>query len=477
VARGDRVLHGSASRAQRLFTVGLILLFVMIAGFAGFLVFDQVRQFIAASDVLPAFTMEEVGASDETGFQPGEPLPLWDGTERVNIVVLGIDQRSHEQGPWRTDSMMVLTVDPVTMSAGMLSVPRDLWVPSPGCEEGRIKTAHYLGDLYDYPGGGPALAAETVQYNFGVPIHHYVRVDFTAFEEVIDLIGGIDVYVEEEIVDPTYPDEAYGYDPLRIPAGWQHLDGELALKYARTRHSAGGDFSRARNQQQVLLAAFEKVTSLELLPKLAPRVPELWQTLDDSVVTDLNLRQVIALARLSSEVDPESIRYAVVDERYTQFWTTPDGQQVLIPIRDQIRELRDYLFTANVPLPEVSEPADRLAAEAATIEVLNGTGLEGLASETAEVLREGGMTVERVDNADRGDYTESLIIVYTGKTYSAEYLAGLLRLPPTAVLHGADPSAQHDISVVLGADYRPVSSGPVEVEATAQPTAQLEGQE
>jgi len=457
VRRNTTRIGRSTGVLQQLLTVGLILLFLIIAGLAGLFVFDQVRQFIAASDILPNFTIEH--NDNETGgvvYEPGKPLPRWEGTERVNVLVMGIDQREQEQGPWRTDTMLVLTIDPVTLTGGMLSIPRDLWVPIPGYEEGRINTAHYLGDVYDYPGGGPALAAKTVQYNLGVPIHHYARFNFAAFEQLVDLIGGIDVYVEEEVSDPLYPDAGYGYDPLYMSAGWQHLNGEMALKYARTRHSAGGDFDRAKRQQQVLLAVFEQVTRLDLLPQLAQRAPELWQTLQDSVVTDLTLDQVIALAKLASEVKAENIRYAVVDENYTQFWDTPDGQQVLIPLRDRIRELRDYIFTTGAPLPEqADDPAARLKAEAATVEVLNGTTAAGLAALTADHLRQQGLQVERADNADRSDYAESLIIVYTGKTYTAEYIAHLLGFPLTAVVHGADPAAEYDISVIVGADYQP----------------------
>jgi hypothetical protein len=262
--------------------------------------------------------------------------------------------------------------------------------------------------------------------------------------------------VEEEISDPSYPDEAYGYDPLYVPAGWQHFNGEMALKYARTRHSAGGDFDRAKRQQQVLMQVFEQVTRLDLLPQLAPRAPELWQTLQGSVVTDLTLDQVIALAQLASEVDPENIRTVVIDEHYTQFWATPDGQQVLIPLRDRIRELRDYIFTTEAPLPQqAKDPAARLEAEAASIEVLNGTTTAGLAALTVDHLQQEGLQVARVDNADRSDYSESLIIVYTGKNYTAEYLARLLGLPLTAVVHGADANAEYDISVIVGTDYQP----------------------
>jgi LCP family protein required for cell wall assembly len=455
VRRSTRMAGRPSDLAQKLLTVGLVLVFLVIAGAAGLFVFDQVRQFIAASDMLPDFTIEQT-ESEDVVYEPGKPLPRWEGTERVNVLVMGIDQREDEQGPWRTDTMLVLTIDPVTMSGGMLSIPRDLWVPIPGYEEGRINTAHYLGEIYDYPGGGPALAAKTVQYNLGVPIHHYARFNFGAFERMVDLIGGVDIYVEAEISDPAYPDEAYGYDPFYLEAGWQHLNGEMALKYARTRHSGGGDFDRAKRQQQVIMAIFEQVTRLDLLPQLAPRAPELWQTLQGSVVTDLTLDQIIALAQLASEVDREQIRYVVIDEYYTQFWSTPDEQQVLIPLRDRIRELRDYIFTSEAPQPQQEkDPAARLEAEAARIEVLNGTTTAGLAALTTDYLQQQGLEITRTDNADRSDYPESLVIVHTGKTYTAEYLVSLLDLPTTAVVHGADADAEFDVSVILGADYQP----------------------
>jgi LCP family protein required for cell wall assembly len=456
VRRNARRMRGSSSIAQTLFTAGLVILFLIIAGAIGFFVFDRVYEFTFADNNLPDFTIEHNSSPSEIVYDPEQPLPRWEGTERINILAMGIDQRENEEGPWRTDTILVLTLDPVTTSGGMLSIPRDLWVPIPGYHEGRINQAHFLGEVYDYPGGGPALAVKTVQYNIGVPIHYYVRFSFTAFEELVDLIGGIDVLVAEDIEDPTYPDEAYGYDPFYLSAGWQHLDGERALKYARTRHSPGGDFDRAERQQQVLMAIFDQVTRLDLLPQLASRAPELWQTLQGAVETDLTLDEIIALAQLASEVETEDIRYGVIDEYYTQFGTTPDEQQVLIPIRDRMREMRDYIFTAEAPSPEYAEdPTTRLAEEAATIKVLNGTTTEGLAKRTTDYLRLRGFQVITPTNADRSDYTETLVIVYTGKTYTAEYLINLLGLPATAVVHGPDPSAEYDISVILGANYQP----------------------
>jgi anionic cell wall polymer biosynthesis LytR-Cps2A-Psr (LCP) family protein len=299
-----------------------------------------------------------------------------------------------------------------------------------------------------------------VQNNLGVPIHYYARVDFNAFVELVDRIGGIDIYVEEEIDDPTYPShdpaDPYGYAPLHIEAGQHHFDGELALKYARTRHSAGGDFDRAERQQKVLKAVFTKVTRLDMLPTLIPQAPQMWGLLQDSVDTDLTLDEIIALARLATQVDPDDIRFAVIDERYTMFHETEDGKQVLVLLRERMRELRDDIFTAEeVSAPEATDSSSQLEREAATVEVLNGTLTAGLAADVTERLRQEGLNVTHTGNADRQDVAESLVVAHTDKTYTAQYIARFLNLPESALVQGSELAAEYDVSLILGADYRP----------------------
>lgn len=173
--------------------------------------------------------------------RPDELITLpepWDGRERVNVLLLGIDQRAGEREPgYRTDTMIVFTLDPVSMEAGILSIPRDIWVPIPGFENNRINTANFIGDTRDYPGGGIALAKKTVEQFLGIPIHYVVRINFTAFESFIDRIGGITIEVPEDIYDPEYPTENYGTEVFQLSKGVHTLDGETALSYARTRHS------------------------------------------------------------------------------------------------------------------------------------------------------------------------------------------------------------------------------------------------
>ena len=219
------------------------------------------------------------------------------------------------------------------MTAAGLSIPRDLWVSIPGLgTEGKINTAHFLGDAEGYPGGGPALAQAAVQALFDVPQQYYVRVNFTAFEKLIDLIGGIDVDVPYPIDDPLYPDSGYGYEPLTIPAGRIHMDGRLALKYARTRHEAMGDFDRMQRQQQVIMAVRDKATSIGQIGK----VPEVLNVVGDALRTDLTLPEILALAKKWTQIPRENIHAYRIDETLVTPWVTPQGGQVLLPDREKI---------------------------------------------------------------------------------------------------------------------------------------------
>lgn len=459
--RGE--IRRSTNIIQSLFTASLVVLFLVISAVAGMFVFDQVRRYIAASDSPPPFSP---GSSST---ESGTPTPdltsrdlVWKGKERVNVLVMGIDQRAGETGASRTDTMMVLTLDPVSKTGGVLSIPRDLWVPiADGYGVERINAAHAFGERDDYPGGGPALAAKTVENNLGIHIHYTVRVDFNAFVELVNRIGGIDIYVEEEIYDRKYPShdpaDPYGYDPLHIEAGQHHFDGEMALKYARTRATAGSDFDRADRQQEVLKAIFEKVTRLDMLPTLVAQAPQMWRTLQDSVETNLKLDQIIALARLASQVDLDDIRFGAIDEKYTAPYVTEDGAQVLYLLRDKMRDLRDEIFTTEEALAEEGEvdAPSQLEKEAATVEVLNGTLTAGLAADATDRLRQENLNVTHTGNADRQDVEESLVIAHTDKAYTAQYIARFLGLPQSAVVQGSEPGAEYDISIILGADYRP----------------------
>ncbi|NDJ35981.1 MAG: LCP family protein [Chloroflexi bacterium] len=268
-------------------------------------------------------------------------VPAWQGTDRVTVLLLGADARPGEtdRRPL-TDSIMLLMLDPEENVASVLSLPRDLYVEVPGYGLQRINTAYVLG--------GGALAMETVEYNFGVRVDYFALVNFEAFITLVDEIGGVEVDVPAPINDPQYP--AYcdsrtncGYDPFYINAGLQVLDGETALKYARTRHG-DNDFERARRQQQVLFAIRDKVVNPETFPTLVARAPTLYEAVRDSIVSDMNLDQMIQLASSAQQVERDDIRTGVIDASYTVRHFTEQGADVAIPNRARIGALLYEVF-------------------------------------------------------------------------------------------------------------------------------------
>ena len=164
----------------------------------------------------------------------------WNGSDRVTMLIMGLDLRDIQAGVdyGRTDTMIVMSLDPVNKTAGIISVPRDLWVIIPGFTANKINSAYTYGEGYNLPGGGAELAMRTVEKVIGVPIDYYAIVDFDAFIRFIDLIGGVKLDIKEPIkVDPLGPK-----DPRTLQPGVQTLPGDIALAYARDRYSGGGGF-------------------------------------------------------------------------------------------------------------------------------------------------------------------------------------------------------------------------------------------
>jgi LCP family protein required for cell wall assembly len=477
-----------SSSAARFFSTLLAILFLVSGAYLGYLFYSAVKETVATVDVptLPYIdlTLPTVGEQRPTvGIIPqrggeipvtgitGVPLPDYEKKERVNILLLGIDKRPDEQYA-RTDTMILVTVDPENKTAGMVSIPRDLWVEIPGFNESRINTAHYLGDKNGYPGGGPALAMQTVQYHFGVPVHFFVKVDFEGFREIVDTLGGIEVDVPIIIDDPTFPDQNYGYDPFYIEAGQQHLDGATALKYARTRHAPGSDFGRAARQQQVLLAIKDKALQLGILPK----VPELWTTMAGTVETDLQLIDILELAELADKVTADKVEMVVLGEEYTAHHTTEKGAMVLIPLREKIQAVIDRMFAevevqgpsqaeiiaAQAAAQEVELQAQeqqraelkaQLGAEGAKVVIQNGTDKDGLDAETAIFLKEQGFDIAQFGPSDMRNYPRTVIVDYSGKEYTLGTLVNFFNVAPENVRRSTNLKSDVDIRVIIGADF------------------------
>lgn len=437
----------------------LFVLFVAGGIYAGYLFYATVRDLVAHAQVKSFPLLGLPSGSNHDGDQTsgkGSEGPFYDFDRpegRINILLLGIDQRPGETGPFRTDTMIVFSIDPEHKRASILSIPRDLWVPIPGYGQGRINTAHYLGDLYNYPGGGPALAKHTVQYNLGIPIHYYVRINFSAFERFIDTIGGIDVVVPKTIDDPAYPDDQYGTIHLHIEAGPHHFNGKEALQYARTRH-ADSDFGRIERQQQIIFAVRDRVMDLNLIPQLLPKLPQLLRDMGDTVQTDLRPEDIVQIAQWVQEIPRDQIESGMIDRSMTEDMVTEDGAQVLLYIRDRARPLIDHLFRENGnSKTEEEKLLEQVQAEQASVIVLNGTTFGGVAGRTSEFLRQQGFNVINFGNADHFDYEHTLLQVYSEKPATVSYLAELFGIAEENIHYHTEISGDADLVIIIGADF------------------------
>lgn len=391
------------------------------------------------------------------GFILPEP---WSGADRVTILIMGLDYRdwSSGNGPARSDTMILLSVDPVTKTAGILSVPRDLWAVIPGFTPNKINTAHYFGELYKIPGGGPELAMRTVEQTIGVRIDYYARIDFNAFIKFIDLIGGVKIDIPEAItVDPLGADTK----PKHLKPGVQVLPGSVALAYARERHVQGGDFSRSQRQQQIILGIRNRILNLNLLPGLIANAPQIYTELSSGISTNLSLQDTIALAVLASQIDEGNIKRGVINEKYVIFGRSPDDLAILIPIPDKIRELRDEIFSGDNSLGPltIGSPEQKMALEAPRLSIQNGTGDSSLGDRTGSFLLGRGATITEVRSAD-SSLSQTVLVDHTSNPYTLAYLAQLMGVESTRIIHEFDPNSSIDVEIRLGTDWQNSNSLP-----------------
>jgi LCP family protein required for cell wall assembly len=292
---------------------------------------------VEASSLFP-----HVGPRFESARSDGATAFTMEDSTRFNVLLLGLDQRGQVQHrAFRTDTIMIASLNPGTKEGLLFSIPRDLYVEVPGHGKRRINIVHVLGETQGYPGGGPALLMDTIQQNFGIPLDGYVMINFQGFKETVDLLGGVDIYVQKEIWDSKYPDDRGGEITIRIPAGEQHMDSETLLQYCRSRHSTD-DFDRATRQQKALLALGGKFLSLQMLPRL----PELLQTMGHTVYTDLEPDEIVRLAQIASQVDAGQARSVVIDRSLLDPSQRQPGDEpdLLYPDWDKIHALVDELF-------------------------------------------------------------------------------------------------------------------------------------
>ncbi|MGZ9235958.1 MAG: LCP family protein, partial [Anaerolineales bacterium] len=344
----------------------------------------------------------------------------------------------------------------LTKTAGMLSIPRDMWVNIPGFGYGRINMAYSSGEGAKLPGGGPELARKTVEQFLGVPIQYYAQIDFYTFVEFINLIGGIEIYNDQDLrLDPV----GEGKDKIRMTCcGMRKMDGDKALAYVRYRKDKEGDVARAARQQKVILAIRDKVLSPENFPVLLGKAQQFYEEFSAGIQTNMPFDTALRLGVLARDIPVESIKNGVIDYNMVLLADTTLGGErasVMKPRPDKIRELRDQVFTSGGALSPLASQNDLTAlmqADGARVRVLNGSLAGGLETTTGNFLLAQGVPVTEAGAAEGTNST--ILVVYSPKLYTLKYLQAVFGITSSSqIVFRPDPASSVDIEVRLGNDW------------------------
>ena len=377
-----------------------------------------------------------------------------EGDGRVNILLLGVGDAGHS-GQELSDTMIVASYDPKTKDVAMLSIPRDLYVKVPNNGFSKINSAHAFGEQYK-EGAGPDLAKKTVSEVLGIPIHYYIRTDFTALKQAVDTVGGVDIDVLSTLIDPDYPCEknegkVCGFSIL---AGPQHFNGSSALKYARCRKgNCGDDYGRAKRQQDVLVALRQKATKLNILANPA-KVVEILDIVGKNVRTDLQVWEIERLTQVARETDPSKITSKVLDIDTTGLVKNSQvgAASVVVPVAGIGNYSAIQAFVRSIFVDGY------IKQEAATIQVENGTAQLNKAQLVSELLKSYNYNVISAVPADATSYKKTQIIDSSkgSKPYTIQYLEKRfgVKATPAAQDSAEQKPAVADVRIIVGTDYK-----------------------
>ena len=390
---------------------------------------------------------------------PQVSIPPWNGTDRLNILLIGSDKRAGDR-TYNTDTLIVVSIDPVTKQVAMFSLPRDtVDVPTP---PGPARRA--FGPVYSrkinawltqvrgradlFPGNGATRGYNGLKAIMGnlynLDIKYFIEVDFDGFRNVVDKMGGVTINVQVPVSDDRFPAEG-SLRRIYIPSGIQHMNGAEALRYARSRHGSN-DFDRGVRQQRVLLSLREQADPQALIPRL----PELVKALQSAVSTDIPANQLAPLLGLASQIDTKNIRSYVFSPPFYQkeYQNSPRGY-IIVPNVPRIRAAVKDAFTVD-PAEEASRQA--LAEEAAGVWVLNGTSDSGRGARLAGFLDYHGMAASAPRQKPPGPVpANTRIVAYNGaETENPATIAYLEQTFGVTVTPVTDPAIGTDIIVTIG---------------------------
>jgi LCP family protein required for cell wall assembly len=391
---------------------------------------------------------------------PEVSIPPWDGQERLNILLIGADKQG---GGHRTDTLITVSIDPVTKKVAMFSLPRDtVDTPVPSGPARSLWGRSYrqkINSFYTnnvrrsdvWPGkesvrgynGLKAMMSEL----YGLDVKYFVEVDFDGFKQVVDAVGGVTVNVQTPVVDDQYPIGVERNTRLYIPSGLQHMNGSQALRYARSRNSSS-DFDRGARQQRILLSMREQADPAILLPRL----PELIDALKASVKTDIPLDQIPKLLGLATEIDTRDIRsYVWTPPSYSQDTCNDARGCVVLPKIEAIRRSVANAFKAD---PEQEQRREALAQEGAQVLVLNPLSDRDAGTRLAGYLETQGLEASSPRaKPEGGTPADTKIVVYNGaESGLAQTIAYLEDRFKVTVELADDPAQRADVVITVGRD-------------------------
>ncbi len=386
-----------------------------------------------------------------TNVEPTPPVvtdaqPVIDAPDTVTFLLLGSDTRGGTS--FRTDTIVVAIVRPHDGQVSLISFPRDLWVNIPDVGMQRINTAYEYGQNGGYAGGGAGLLKDTILYNFGLQIDHTAMVDFDGFRQIVTTIGGIDVpiscpYTDWRLVDPTYdPEDENNWALYTAGPGLVHMDGDLALWYARSRKKSN-DFDRGRRQQEVLRAIYAQAIKTNLVPQ----IPQLYGELSGTLTTDLGLLDIGKLSPLALHLTNADIRSYYVAGNLVSDWITPAGADVLVPNTELIQDMIKNALAAS---PQQQE------RQAIQIEIQNGSNNDNWDTLAAQRLNYAGYAAT-FHTADNRQHAQTLLYDLTtqqDRTRTTSLLA-ILGLPDSALVSAPRENSATPYALIVGNDYQP----------------------
>lgn len=367
--------------------------------------------FIKIGSVLESFEFENITEwVSQIGrlIRSNDKLLAGETENRINFLLLGMGGAGHE-GAYLTDTIILVSFKPKEKKIAMISIPRDLIVPVPGYGWRKINNVNAFAEAKERGSGGEAVQTIVSQV-FDIPIHYYVRIDFEGFKKLIDRLGGLSIYVDRSFTDYQYPTNDFKYQVVSFRKGWQVMDGETVLKFVRSRHGTNGeasDFARSQRQQKVLVALKEKILSYGTL--LNPlKLQSVYETVKDSVNTNLEMWEIVRLRKLADDIDTENIIHQVInaDPGGLLVAANVDGAYILKPRSgnfDELQFLAKNIFNLESQIIFEEKP------KPVRVEIQNGTKKNGLAARTAEIVKKMGFEVTKIGNAKEQNYERTII--------------------------------------------------------------------